>query len=250
MVARVLRWQSHRTRQACLAEVARRLAEWAAGWGVASVGASLQDASEARLETLTWRSFETARGAAWLGLPADAVECLGSLVAGVAVQDTAGLAEHLGQKALSALCGSVFGEERSVWQSCDVPAPAELLPRHGGLLVRLELGGEQGLLLLDARAVDAMAPRAPLKRGGLVSWRNAIGPEPVHLTALLHAGKSALSEWKEVRPGDLITLGPLAATRVELASNHQTLGRGQLVAQEGRRAVRLGIGTNDSGAMK
>lgn len=250
MVARVLRWQSHGARQACLAEVARRLEAWAAGWGVKSVDAGLQDPSDADLEAVAWRSFEGLPGTACLGLPADHPGTLGALVAGVAEPDSAGLAEHVGRKALSALCDALAGFERSVWQPCDLPGPAELLPRHGGLLLRVELGSEAGLLLLDARAVDAMAPRAPAKRGGLVSWRDAIGPEPVHLNAQVLAGKSALSEWNEVRPGDLITLGPLAAIRVELASNQRVLGHGQLVAQEGRRALRVVAGTTDTGEAK
>jgi len=239
MGARVLRWQGRSASAACREALAARLAEWSGAWGVEVAAPELAGEAKMPEGDLAWRLAECGQAKAWLGLDAARAADIGTAVAGMDSADGMGLAGHLARRALDALAGMVVGAPTAACAADAMPMPEEFDPRHGSLLFRTAVCGVELFLLLGLDACDALRGHAYVASGGLVPCRVALGPEPVKVEVCLPIGRHALSEWKQLRSGDVLALGSLKAAHVLMTSNQKVLGTGRLAANGQRRAVQV-----------
>lgn len=222
----------------------QRLSSWLGEWASPGCYSSMIAAQSDAVETHSggqWWCSPLADGRLYLWLPHGAKARLGAWLVGASASGDHGLAAGVGARALGeavrVLRGGIDGE---LTPADDVVTPSLLQPRNAGLLLRWSVADMTAWVYLDAAGCDLVAP--PLRsRAALAPLKQAIGTGEVTFQAVLDLGAVALSEVSSLQPGDLLRTRIPVKSGIKLTSpcGQQTAAAGVLVAQDGRRAIRI-----------
>lgn len=226
--------------------------QWLRDW--ASDRADLDfsvDALDSGVGVGQWFETRANAGTVRACMASTAFDQLGRRLLGAAESDNLGLAAGVGRRAWCDLMRAWFAVASDADALSDALAPSEraLAARHGVVGVLLQIAGIRIALYLDAGLCDALVPVDPPAAIALSKRGDAMHQAEVSLEVQLDLGSAEIGQAFDLRPGEIIRTGVKLDTALTLRSaTGATLAHGQLIAQDGRRAMRISTISMQSGA--
>lgn len=195
--------------------------------------------SASRREFAFWVRCGTA-----VAIASEGAGSLAGALVGVDGDDAGALARYVGEEALNDLARRVAGETEGVEHSSDAGELSMSLtdPRLGALTIAARIGGFEASIYLARAVIDRVARPATYDPVALSSRRAAVGEAAVRLRATLDLGEIALSELRELRPGDVIATHARLDTAPSLGivgGSDPRVALGRLGERDGCRALQL-----------
>ena len=245
-MARRLRWQSARRRQALTSLLQQDLKAWLEGWSVKPQLLSLRlvDAAVDGEPDAEWRWWQASgkSGSLWFGARASQLDGLGGLLAGAVTRDSLGLGTRIGERALRALLLQLAGGSGNdvTMQVDELPKTMERDPRYGGCNFHLEGQGVEAWLVLDHDICEFRLPTPKPAAMSLAPLAVAVGSERVRLDVILDLGQASLAETQGLQVGDVLVSSTSLDSLFQLAQNdHRPLAGVRLFRREGLRALQV-----------
>jgi hypothetical protein len=194
-----------------------------------------------------WFATRASGGAVHACMASAAFDQLGRRLLGSNESDTLGLAAGVGRRAWSDLMRAWFAAASEADALSDAAAPSEraLAVRHGVVGLLVQVAGVRIALYLDA-LVPVDKPAAAL---ALSKRSDAMTQAEVGLEVVLDLGMAEIGQAFDLRPGEIIRTAVKLDTALTLRSTTgAVLARGQLIAQDGQRAIRISSISMQQGA--
>lgn len=199
-----------------------------------------------------WFATRASGGSVHACMASAAFDQLGRRLLGSNESDTLGLAEGVGRRAWSDLMRACFATASDADALSDAAAPSEraLAARHGVVGLLVQVAGVRIAMYLDAGVCDALVPvDKPAAALALSKRSDAMTQAQVGLEVVLDLGMAEIGQAFDLRPGEIIRTAVKLDTALTLRSATGTaLARGQLIAQDGQRAIRISSISMQQGA--
>lgn len=243
-----LRWQPASRIAELHARVEERALGWSRQWFPEGRAPSIEvtTASDARPEALgagvRWYAIADGDARLTLRVADVALERLGCATAGTATPDQAGLAGGLGRRAVAALLRTLVpSAPAALGDALDAPpCGSDVLSRHGAVGFALSIGTVKCELHVNAALFDTLVPPPAVEHAPLANRHAALGPTTASFDAVLELGEIALADSLSLKPGDVIRTSIAADAVIHLvAPGGRRVASGQLVADDGHRALRI-----------
>lgn len=248
-----LRWHGASRLARLRSLLSARAGQWLRDW--ASDGAAL-DLGLEPLDTGVgagqWFETRGDGGAVRACMAASAFDQLGRRLLGAAESDQLGLAEGVGRRAWCDLMRAWFAAASDAEAAIETaaPDPRALAARHGVAGVLLQVAGIRIALYLDPGVCDALVPvERPVAALALSRRGEAMHQAQVGLEVALDLGSAEIGQAFDLRPGEIIRTAVKLDTALILRSaTGAALAHGQLIARDGKRAMRISTISKQSGA--
>jgi len=236
-----IRWQGQSRQRDLVARLQGELDTWAADWCVDAAVFTLTCVDEGPVAG-RWLRLAGKRGGAWLVGNDAQLRRFGAVVASAEADDTLDWSWRIGRRALHALLARLLGVDAASHPLVDAIAPParELDPRHGAVLMRLAGPGLDACVVLDAAAIDAWLPTAPVAPVALAGFADSLAAATVTLEVVLPLGSASLAETHGLQVGDVLISDVPVDTLFDLVRpDRSRVARGRLCRRDTQLALCL-----------